>query len=83
MNNQDELDGLGKIIDDGVNIATYAKLKRATYGKATPPSKWHILYYIKWYFIIRPKVQKEINIALAKAVDEILTLDILINRIKD
>lgn len=36
----------------------------------------------EWHFIVKPKVQKAIDIALAKTVDNVLNGDILRERIK-
>lgn len=44
--------------------------------------KWHIFYWLKWYFVIRPKVVKAMDKAKAEMIDEILNSDILEKRIK-
>lgn len=79
-----ELDGLDGIIDDGVNVNSYDHLIRSTYGVPPTPlkSKWHIFFWLKWHFIVKPKLQKAINAALAKEVDQVLNGDILRERIK-
>lgn len=50
--------------------------------KFVPPSKWHIFYWLKWQFVVKPKLIKALNKAKAEMVDEILNSDILKARIK-
>lgn len=45
------------------------------------PPKWHMLYWLKWKFIIEPKVKKLFNKAVAEAMDEALNGDVLRRRI--
>lgn len=79
-----ELDGLGSIVDDGTNVSSYAGLTRSTYGVPPTPlkSKWHVFFWLKWHFIVKPKLQKAIDVALNKTVDELLKSDILMKRVK-
>lgn len=50
--------------------------------KFVAPSKWHIFYWLKWQFVVKPKLIKAINAAKAEAIDHILNEDILKARIK-
>lgn len=50
--------------------------------KITPPSKWHVIYYLKWYFVVRPRLIKELNKAKAELVDDILHSQLLRDRTK-
>jgi hypothetical protein len=49
----------------------------------TPPSKWHIFYYLKWWFVVRPKLVKELNKAKAEVVDQALNSSVLEDRTKE
>lgn len=48
----------------------------------TSKSWWHLIYWAKWHFIVKPKLHRELALAQAKQVDRLLTSDILKSRIK-
>jgi hypothetical protein len=43
-----------------------------------PPSKWHFIYWLKWQFVVKPKLMKAISKAKAEAADEILRSQLLV-----
>lgn len=46
-----------------------------------PPSKRHVFYWLKWQFVVKPKLLKAMAKAEAQMVDDILNGDILRKRI--
>lgn len=50
--------------------------------KLTAPSRWHIVYYLKWKFFIKPRMIKELAKAQAPIIDDINKSSVLGKRIK-
>jgi hypothetical protein len=46
-----------------------------------PPSKWHIFFYLKYKFIVLPKIKKQLAVNMALIVDDINRPSVISRRI--